>query len=279
LQLFLLCALLQCASSLHSAVILVPEDVLQDYKMFVGDAPPASVTDFGGSYARRPVVELVLLLQALTEGGYNKQIILRTTPGYAQTMRTLVAGGAHLSGVTQWKQELAKFAPRIGSSFALIRSGEYQLGVFACKGQPPKPNIVLSSLAVVADERSSVEWSALQWVGFKRLEASDNLPTRVRLVCLGRVDAAIAEFPSSATMGITAAGFSLQAIPNIKLVIEASRHYPVSSEAMGSQRVALALNRGLKLIRRSGVVKRALLQSGFHHPQARQWKALKLRSD
>ncbi len=247
--------------------------------MFVGDVPPASITDFGGSHARRPVVELVLLLQALTEGGYSKQIILRTTPGYAETMRTLAAGGAHLSGVTQWKQDLAKFAPRIGSSFALIRSGEYQLGVFACQGQPLMLDTALSSLAVVANERSSVEWSALQRAGFKRLEASDSLSTRVRMVCLGRVDAAIAEFPSSVTMGITAAGFSMQAIPNIKLVIEASRHYPFSSEAAGSQSVALALNRGLKLIRRSGVVRRALLQSGFHHPQARQWKAVKLKSN
>ncbi len=279
LQLFLFGVLLICADSLHSATILVPEDVLRDYKLFVGEQAPAAMRDFGGIYARRPVVELVLLLQALTEGGYEKQIVLRTTPGSAQTMRSLAAGEAHLSGVTAWKQDLQKFAPRIAHSFSLIRSGEYQLGIFSCKDQNLSADIQLSSLTVVADERSSVEWRALQTAGFKRLEASDSWSTRVRMVCLGRVDAAIAEFPSSATMGFKTAGFSLQAVPDVKLVIEASRHYPVSSVAAGSKGITLMLNRGLKILRRNGVVKRALLQSGFHHPKARQWHTLELKSN
>ncbi len=279
LQLFLFGVLLVCADSLHSAIVLVPQDVLRDYKMFVGGESPTAIRDFGGIYARRPVVELVLLLQALAEGGYDEQIVLRTTPDSAQTMRSLAAGEAHLSGVTQWEQDLAKFAPRIAQSSTLIRNGEYQLGIFSCKEQPFSAEIDLSNLTVVADERSSVEWRALHFAGFKRLEASDNWHTRVRMVCLGRVDAVVAEFPSSVTMGFKAAGFSLKAVPDVKLVIEASRHYPVSSVAAGSKGVSFALNRGLKLIRRGGVVKRALLQSGFHHPKARKWQALKLESN
>jgi len=266
-------------SSANAAVILVSEEVLRDYKLLVGNLAPTSVRDFRGQGSSRQVAEVILLLQALDAGGYRREIRLRTSPSNAQTLRTLVAGEAHLSGTTRWKQELQKFEPRINPSFALLRAGEFQMGLFGCRGQLKLGVPTLNELSIVADRSRSVEWSALKQAHFKAVDSSDSELTRVRMVCLGRVDATVAEFPAASELSIHRGGFTLEAYPEIKLTFEDTRHYPISKVADRSQAVTMALNRGLRVIRRKGLVTRAMLHSGFHHPKTKGWQEVKLRSN
>lgn len=263
----------------NAAVILVPEAVLSDYKLLVDDRAPTGVKDFRGPGSGRQIAEVILLLQALDAGGYSSEIRLRTSPSMAQTLRTLVAGEAHLSGTTLWKQELVKFESRIKPSFALLRSGEFHMGLFGCKGQlkPGRPK--LSELRLVADQSQAVEWSALKGVGFKAMDSSDSELTRARMVCLGRADAMVAEFPAASQLSIHRGGFTLEAYSQLKLTMASSRHYPISKKADGSQSITIAINRGLRVIRRKGLVGRAMLHSGVHHPKVKDWPEVELRSN
>ena len=50
---------------------LIPDDVLLDYQRFLAGRDPLAIVDFGGLHARRDVIEVLLLQQALArqEGG------------------------------------------------------------------------------------------------------------------------------------------------------------------------------------------------------------------
>ncbi|MGH1371484.1 MAG: hypothetical protein ACRBBW_05585 [Cellvibrionaceae bacterium] len=269
----ILCALLLATSAgALSAVVLIPPDVLNDYKSLVGERAPASLRDFRGNSSRREVVEVILLLQALDAGDYSHDIRLRTSPSEAQSMRLLAAGQANLLGTTSWKQSLDKFESRIRPSFTVIRSGEYQFGLYGCRGQQLGATPDLSEISVVANKEKSIVWSALQQAGFKSLDYFETSEARARMVCLARVQATVSEFPSSSNLDIRRGGFTLAPFDGVKLVVDASRHYAISTSAASSEAVTLAVNRGLKIIRRNGAVRRALLQSGLHHPKAKNWR-------
>lgn len=271
----ILCTLLLVAScGAVSAVILIPAQVLDDYKSIVGERPPAAIRDFRGKGSRREVVEVILLLQALDAGDYPHQIRLRTSPSEAQSMRVLASGQANLLGTTLWRQSLDKFEPRIKPSFTVIRSGEYQFGLYGCKGQLSGVEPNLSTISVVANKQKAVIWSALHQAGFKSLDYFETPEARAKMVCLARVQATVSEFPSSSNLDISRGGFTLAPFEGIKLVVDASRHYAISTSATGSEAVTLAVNRGLKIIRRKGVIRRALLQSGLHHPKAEDWREI-----
>ena len=265
------------AMQASAAVILVPVEVLDNYKRLVAGRAPAGIRDFRGLGSSREVVEVILLLQALDAGGYSQEIRLRTSPGVGETLRALASGQAHLSGTTFWKDDLQKFKPRINPSFSLFRDSEYQVGLYGCRGRVGAASEVdLASLTLVADRLHTVQWSALQGAGFKSLTSAESWLTRVRMVCLGRVDATVADFPASSSLTIEGGGFGLEAYPGIKLIIAASRHYAISSAASRSESVALSLNRGLKIVRRKGIVRRAMAHSGFHHPKASDWREVVL---
>ncbi len=264
------------SSSVLSAIVLVPSDVLGDYKSLVGDRAPAMLRDYRGKGSRREVVEVVLLLQALDAAEYPHPIVLRTSPSEAQSMRALAAGQANLLGTTLWKSSLKKFESRIKPSFTVIRSGEYQLGLYGCKGQLSGAEPVMSSMSVVADKQQAVVWSALQGAGFKSLDYFETPEARAKMVCLARVRATVAEFPSSTHLEVSRGGFTLAPFKGVTLVVDASRHYPISNSATGSDLVTLAVNRGLKIIRRKGMIRRALLQSGLHHPEVKDWSRVLL---
>lgn len=276
LRIYLFSLVALASSNAISAVILIPSEVLSDYKSLVGDRIPADIRDFRGKGSRREVVEVILLLQALNAGDYTHEVRLRTSPSEAQSMRLLAAGEANLLGTTQWKQTLERFESRIEPSFTAIRAGEYHFGLYGCKGQLSGATANFASISVVADKRRAVEWSALQQAGFKSLTDFSTREARAKMVCLARVQATVAEFPSSSNLDINRGGYTLAPYEGVKLVVDASRHYAISTSAVGHDAVSLAVNRGLKVIRRKGVVRRALLQFGMHHPKTDGWRQITL---
>lgn len=72
----LLLALLFAGPSLalQTAPIAVLPDIHNDYQRFLADRDVKTVTYYGGAYARRDVIELVLMLQALSLGGFSHPI-------------------------------------------------------------------------------------------------------------------------------------------------------------------------------------------------------------
>ncbi|HEX6592569.1 MAG TPA: hypothetical protein VF050_11265, partial [Moraxellaceae bacterium] len=54
--------------------IAVAGDVYSDYKAFVGKRDPLRINTFNGAHARRDVVEVVLLQQALRRGGLQRPL-------------------------------------------------------------------------------------------------------------------------------------------------------------------------------------------------------------
>lgn len=276
LRIYLLLLVVLASPNAISAVILIPSEVLSDYKSLVGDRSPTNIRDFRGKGSRREVVEVILLLQALDAGNYSREIRLRTSPSEAQSMRLLAAGQANLLGTTQWKQALEKFQSRIEPSFTAFRSGEYQFGLYGCKGQLRGATPNFATISVVADKHKTVVWSALQQAGFKSLTDFGTREARAKMVCLARVQATVAEFPSSSSLDISRGGYTLAPFEGVKLVVDASRHYAISTSATGHDAVSLAVNRGLKTIRRKGVMRRALLQFGMHHPKTDGWREITL---
>ncbi len=262
--------------AMGSAVVLVPEDVLEDYQRFVAGREVDIIEDYSGPDARRDVVEVVFLLQALHLGGYLQDITLRSSPDYAHTFRELVSGRAAMSGTTVWKADVERFGSKIAISQALIDNGQFRVGVYTCQSdlQEVSHYQELTRLRVISNRQWSVDWNTLKQLGFSRMETVDDWPAIVRMLCLGRADITLAPFPSGADLKIQVGQYQLMPIQQVRVELKGSRHFPVSRVAPQAGRLKRSLEKGLVILQKQGRIAKAYQDAGFYNDKVANWPVI-----
>ncbi|GAB3105885.1 hypothetical protein GCM10027217_30710 [Pseudomaricurvus hydrocarbonicus] len=271
-----MCLFIFSSAIAHSATILVPDDVMSDYQTFVDGRDVGRIFHFDGKASRRDVVEVVLVIQALLEGGYKDQIRLRSSPDYARTFRELAAGNASLGGTTVWKRDAERLKPSVAVSDAIVRPGEFMVGVYTCKEELLSQNTLpaLKDLRVVSNRQWTVDWQTLQAMGFSKLDSVDNWISMVKMLCLGRADITLAPFPAGKQLSIEVAEYRLYPIEGIQVELLGSRHYPISRTSKDYAVVSRALTRGLRILRRERRLERAYRESGFFNAVVEDWSVV-----
>lgn len=270
--------LLPAPALAQSATVILPPDVLADYRAFLDGRDPLTITDYSGPLSRRDVIEVVLFRQALALGGFAAPLELRTVPSYARSVLELKTGGVVAAATTLWRRDVVDADKDILISPALVREGEFEAGLYTCPDDARALEAAsladVRRLAGVCNRQWTPDWKILSGLGLRRLVGAPNWEVMVRMTTERRADFLMAPFQATRDLHLTAYGCTLVPIPGLKVRLPGSRHFGVSARHPQGGRVYRALVRGLKKMRAKGLIKRAYTQCGFFNARTADWKVL-----
>ncbi len=261
-----------------SAPIGVLPDIKKDYQEFVGARRPETVDFYGGPHARRDVVELLLLQQALILGGFKHPLSFIREENYFRSIRNVQEGKTLTMAGTIWLADLQAVKDKVFISSPLVRNGEFIVGLYTSPNNQlaldSKTLAELNQLRAVSSRQWKPDLQALQQLGFQKIMFTPNWVNMARMINAGRVDFALAPFELSDDLHIVVDGIELAPIPKVKIAIPGSRHWPISRKHPYGNEFYQALERGLKIMRAQGTIERAYRECGFFRASVDNWTLL-----
>lgn len=279
----MLAAILLAAKSVYvqaqsTASIAVLPDIHEDYRLFLGERRPEDVTYYGGNHARRDVIELILMQQALKLGGFSQPLGFVDEENYFRSIRNVIDGKTLTISGTIWYEDLAGQQDRLHISPPIVMNGQFIVGIYTS----PRNQLALASknlaqltqLKVVTSSQWKPDLHTLQNLGFDKIMYTPNWVNMARMVNAGRVDIALSPFEMNKDKEIIVEGIHLIPIDGVKIAIQGSRHWPVSKSHPLGNEFYMALVKGVAQMRREGTIERAYRECGFFHPDLTEWKLL-----
>jgi hypothetical protein len=255
--------------------VVVPTDVYKDYLKFIGNKNPLKLEEFSGEHSRRDVVELVLLQQALSEGGIKDRISFIQADSYARIQAQVKSGAVLMAANTLWLTDIEAMKSDVYITEPMIAKGEFEAGFYTIpsnkKALAAKTVDELKSLSIISNKAWTVDWETLSRVGFDKMFNSVTWNSMARMVKEKRGDILLSPFQYSSDFSFESSGQKFVPIPNLKIGLVGSRHLIVSKKNPQGERVSKGLNKGLKLLRKNGVLKKAYEDSGFFNTRVKDW--------
>lgn len=272
-------AVLSFDAHANEAVILaVNDDIPRDYQRFLAGRDPMEIKHYSGDGARRDIVELTLLMQALYLGGFTKPVELRIEPSYLRILRGVADGRFISSGALMWKADIDAVRPGLVASRPLLKEGEFTVGIYTTQKNHTAFNKLepksLKELNVVTNAQWKSDVRTLKDLGFNHITYAPNWINMVRMIEAGRAQVTLAPFQASHNMMTAVGDLKLYPLHGIKVAIEGSRHWPISQTHPDGHVFYQALERGLSQLEATGTIQRAYRECGFFHPEVKSWKLL-----
>ncbi|KAF0812944.1 hypothetical protein IGB42_02794 [Andreprevotia sp. IGB-42] len=266
----------------EAITILTQQDVYNDYLQFIGKRDPLTLTRFDGEGARRDVAELVLVQQALALGGLKRQVKLvkvdNSSDSYSRYLKEILSGNATIGGNTAWLVDLKPIEDKVFISPPLIRQGEFEAGLYTTpdnsKAIAARTLAQVQQLTAVVAESWKPDVTTLDSLKFGQVLKTQSWDSMVGMVVKHRADVLLAPFQPTPDMSLEAGGHKFVPIPNVKVGLQGSRHLFVSKLAPAGKEAALALEKGLSILRERGVIERAYKESGFFNTRTANWNRL-----
>lgn len=262
----------------RTANIAVLPDIHNDYNLFLGDRNPIDVNYYGGKHARRDVIELVLLQQALALGGFAHPLKFVDEENYFRSIRNVLDGKTLTISGTIWYQDLLPQVDKLHISPPIVEDGQFIVGIYTS----PQNNRALSSttleqinkLRAVTSRQWKPDLTTLEKLGFTNIMYTPNWVNMARMINAGRVDITLSPFHQSPSKEILVEDIRLVPIEGVKIAIKGSRHWPVSKLHPLGDEFYDALAKGVVQMRNEGTIERAYRECGFFHPALEGWKLL-----
>ncbi|NIY75005.1 hypothetical protein HED22_05060 [Thalassospira sp. HF15] len=259
----------------HNLRVVVADDVLVDYDLFLDGRDPIDVAAFDGKHSRRDVVEVVLLQQALRRGGWLGEITLLPGGNYARMLQLLADGEADLTGSSTWRTDIENRAAKIAPSRAVIQQGRFEAGFYMLADNPKRLKVKnlrgLRLLRGVSNRQWIPDWQTLAKIHLADLIHVPSWELMVQFVAEDRADFLLAPFQPGPDMALVVNGTRMLPIPEYKIALDSSRHFAVTRVTPYSKDLVNALDQGLRELERIGRIEQAYRQSGFFHPAVADW--------
>ena len=251
----------------QSIAIFIRDDVYDDYVHFLAGRSPQEITDFSGRYVRRDVVDMIIAQQALYLGGFNKKFTYQIGKINFRNTKLLEQGELLLSFDSYWYEDAKSLTDKVYISDAVIRKGEYFAGVFTS----PNNNKVFklqhlsdfNQLTSVSTPRWRTDWQTLSQLPLKDLVAEDEWLSQVRMVSMQWIDFMLMPLMPQTNNRYVLEDIVLQAVPNVLVLLDDSRHFVIAKQHPEGERAFKALQAGLKVLRAQGAIAKAYRQAGF----------------
>lgn len=273
---FLFFCIFNFISPINVTIVTQP-DVYSDYLLFLDKRDPLTIKNYSGSYARRDVLELVMVLQALKKGelkDFKYKII--TSPTDRRDIAFLEKGDADIRGTSIWDNEIDSFANTLYKSVPVIKNGQFEAGFYTVlknqKALNSKSFDDIKNLTVVSSKLWTVDWKTLTNLNIHNLVDVAKWESMVNLVKNNRADILLAPFQPTSDMSFEAEGAIFYPIKNIKISLDGSRHFAVSKVSKNGKQIFEALNKGLILMEKEGLINKIYIDSGFFNPSVKNWK-------
>jgi hypothetical protein len=259
-------------------VAAVDEDIIADYQLFVGERDPLTINYFGGPGARRDVVEVVLLQQALYLGGLPHKVVLRPENSYLRILKLLNDGQVAVSAALMWREDIKPYYTRLYKTHAIVKEGQFIAGLYtrASNQKVLQADSLekISALSAASNTHWKADITTLKELGVKKIYNSTYWVQIVRMVVAGRADFTLAPFQSNEGMKVKVDDLELIPIPGIKVTLPGSRHWPVSKIHPQGKLIFDALERGIIELNNKNIIQTAYEQCGFFHPEVKDWRLI-----
>jgi hypothetical protein len=268
----------QASIAEQTIVAAVDEDIIADYQLFVGERDPLQINYFGGPGARRDVIEIILLQQALDLGGFKEKVTLRPENSYLRILKLVADGQIALSGALMWREDIKPYASHLFKTKAVVEEGEFIAGLYTRadnqRALQANTREKISHLSAASNNHWNADVKTLKALGIKKIHFSTYWVQIVRMVVANRADVTLAPFQVNPEMKVMVDGLELVPIPGIKVTLPGSRHWPVSKKHTKGKAILAALVRGIEELEKKNIIQRAYEECGFFHPQVKNWVLL-----
>ena len=266
-----------CYARSNDILIYIRDDVYEDYQNFVGDRDVLTITDFSGKTVRRDVVDMIIAQQALQLGGFAYEFSYAPGKVNFRNTKMLQNGDLLISFDSYWNTDAQALADKLYISDAVIRNGEYIAGIYTTPNNQKVLKIRelddLKTLTSISTPKWRTDWNTLQSLPLKELIKEDSWLSMTRLVNLQWVDFMLMPFNSTPDQSFTMEKIHLVPVKNVGIILKDSRHFVISKQHPQGKKAYIAINRGLKILRKQGAIEKAYTDAGFFIDQ-QQYKIL-----
>ncbi|NTS77732.1 hypothetical protein HR060_12760 [Catenovulum sp. SM1970] len=248
------------------------------YVKFIAGRDVYDIDFYGGQYARRDIVERVLIQQAIWFGGYEHTVKWFPVQNYSHGLQKLASGRVALMGTPSWLSDLNKDKSSYLITDPIINKNDFLVGIYTSPynrdALKAKTLDEILALSITSTRYWFVDWRTVKVLGFNRVVESRSWVDIVGKVSKMQADITLAPFEASPDMKIDFFGQTLVPIRDIRVALHDSRHYAVSKAFPDSENIHKAIQKGFRLMRAQGRIKRAYVECGFYHPDTQSWPVL-----
>lgn len=263
----LLCITQYAHATQHTVLIYIRDDVYIDYLQFIGNRDVSLIDNFSGKKIRRDVVDMIIAQQALKLGGFKHKFSYAPGKVNFRNTKMLQNGQLLISFDSYWQQDALPLKNKVYISDEVIRNGEYVAGIYTS----PKNSKTLAvnklsdltRLTAISTPKWRTDWKTLQQLPLKSLTRDDSWLSMVRMVDMQWIDFILMPFNSTPDQSFTMDKVHLVPVKNIGVVLKDSRHFVISKAHPKGKEAYIAINKGLTILRKRGVIVKAYQQSGF----------------
>lgn len=256
--------------------IAAPGSAIDAFENWTAGISWERITHFKNGNANRPVVDLVLELQALKAGGLDFDFELVRVLTYDQAKKLVIDGRADLAGETIWDNEIDPDS--LLKSDTVIRNGEFVKGIYVLPS-----NQALFKISSLEELRGFTAVVVSTWA--LDLKTLEDMKLKGVIKCatpeIGfatlqkqQADFILWEFSANPDLSTVIAGVKLTPVPNFKIGIMGSRSWAVGKSSPNAELLQKMLTAGVKALRENGTIDRAYSESGFFNPRVADWKRL-----
>ena len=229
----------------------------------------------------RCIASLMILKNALKLGGIDAQLNFIQAPNVRREEDGLLKGYAvvssHLFNLSSIGQP--KYKDKIYVSDPVINDGEFEKGVFCLPSNHKVMNVrTIEELKKAGKPLIGIHWAnecqTLNSMGIEAIEKGPTIDCLFRMIKAGRADWIPLGFHNSKDLSVTRSGITLVPVKGIKFSLTESRHFIVSKEHADGEKIFAALQKGIKIMREKGVIKKLLTQGGFYCRATKGWTIL-----
>jgi len=209
--------------------IATPKDVYKDFLIFVDSRDVNTIKSYKGPGARRDVIEVVLMFQALILGGYQGDMEIVPFDGYKRTLQLLQSGQLGAYGPSAWDSAEARENKQLLLSEPLVLEGEFEAGLYTAKTNTAALGSTssddLKHLTSVSNRNWEKDWALLESMGLKHMHHTLHWVSMVKMVAAKRAGFVLAPFTHTDKLRIKIDKIELVPIPGLKVVLAGSRHW------------------------------------------------------
>jgi len=258
--------------------ITIETDIYQSAQKIISEKSALDIHDFTDPLFQRPVVEFILIQQALALGGSEIDFSFTLGNYDARNIMLIQSGMLLINFDSMWLSHIDDLREDVYISDAIIRKGEYWAGVYTAVGNDNALAIKnladFKKLSVISNKHWLVDWNTLTQLKPKSLIHEEEWLSMAKLVSLQWVDVMLAPFPSKAPFIYQGKDYKIIAVEGVKVGLNDSRHFVISKNHPHGKETYLALQKGLKILRKRGRIAKAFQQSGFFNTQIKTWHAI-----
>jgi hypothetical protein len=223
-------------------------------------------------------VEHFIFRKAVLLGGLDARFENFLVPNSARARELVASGAVCCSGAAQWHLYFQKDAERMFESDEVIGQGGYEKGLYTTKENLARLKLAraedLRALRAVSSNTWVIDWGTLERLPFRALYSAPTRPQQFSMVKFGRADVTLQDFTANPGMSAEEQGVTLYPVPGVKIALLGTRHFFISRTHPDGPKIYEALQKGLRVMRQSGELRRILVDSGFINRHVRDWTLL-----